>query len=741
MSRLFDDVQFEYLQRNEAILSNTPLAMVCWFKSDDVLNAGTIISIFDKDADINYCRLHIRPEVSGNTIIAQSQDSGGNNFAETSTGHSVGTWHHGCAIFASSIDRRVFIDDGSKGVQTTSRTPINLDRINIGYMNDANPFQPLSGKIAEAAIYDLSAYPGATDSDKADYFEANVLPSLAAGDLPSKHTTGLEAYWSFRTESLEDEADGFDLTASGTSVDSDHPPMIRYLVGSITASSGVTGSLSSENSLIGSIAATSGVTGSLDSQQGFIGSIIETSGITGTIVKFVTLSNGPVWLGIDSSHLDSYCGHGDNQPCANALDGTGTWYHWVDGAEADEHWLILDLGASFIVSEVRSRSMTSMDPTNVDIYISDDKEDWGEAVATGISDWQDTGTWQIADVDDKRGQYILIDIRDVEGSPASGQLQYGDSDPPFKILDVFGVLADQALSNVTGSLSSIDNLIGSITATSGVIDSLSSEDGLSSSIIETSGVIGSLAVGQIFEFKSSITETSDVTGSLSSEDRLIGSIIETSGIAGSLDFIGEIRELIGSIVETSSIIGSLDRQPRLYSSLIAFSNIIGSLSSEDRLAGSIMGTSSVVGFLSSVDLLIGNGICGVSSAGEASVIRTLFGSITGVLEVSGIITFVPIGFYESLANQITTYLQDIADLNSLSVRYDNDLRETPTDNLWYEASVDFGISEKSDLGIDSYRNPGNLNIRVKNSIGLGTSELYRAADIMVEAFKRKNLIY
>jgi len=511
------------------------------------------------------------------------------------------------------------------------------------------------------------------------------------------------------------------------------------LIGSTTATSEATGSLSSEDTLIGSITETSSITGSLSSEDGLSGSIIETSGITGTIVKFVTLSNGPVWLGIDSSHLDSYCGHGDNQPCANALDGTGPWYHWVEGGEADEHFVILDLGASFIVSEVRSRSMTSMDPTNVDIYVSDDKEDWGEAVATGISDWQDTGEWQAANVNDKRGRYVLIDIQDVEGSPASGQLQYGDSDPPFKILDVFGVLADQALSNITGSLDSQQGFVSSITATSDVTGSLSSLDKLIGSIAEISGVTGSLTILVEIELIGTSSGISDIIGSLSSEDELIGSITETSSVTGSLDFIGEILELVGSIVETSSVIGSFDRQSRLCSSLTAFSNIIGCLCCEDSLIGSIIETSGAIGFLSSIDQLIGSGICGISSAGEVSVIRTLIGSITGISDVFGAITFIPMGFYESLANQITTYLQNIADLNGLLVRYDNDSRETPAENLWCEASVDFGNSEKSDLGIESFRNTGNLNIRIKNSIGLGTGELYATADIMAEAFRRKNL--
>ena len=87
------------------------------------------------------------------------------------------------------------------------------------------------------------------------------------------------------------------------------------------------------------------------------------------------------WMTITSSHLDSDSGaaHPDYE-CADALDGTSFWSN-----TGGSHWFILDFGSSKDVQKVRSRSDTTGDPIDVDIYISDDKDSWGTAVAEEIT--------------------------------------------------------------------------------------------------------------------------------------------------------------------------------------------------------------------------------------------------------------------------------------------------------------------------------------------------------------------
>lgn len=91
--------------------------------------------------------------------------------------------------------------------------------------------------------------------------------------------------------------------------------------------------------------------------------------------------------------------------------------------------------------------------------------------------------------------------------------------------------------------------------------------------------------------------------------------------------------------------------------------------------------------------------------------------------------------FASLANSITTYLQTVADANNFTVRYDNDMRATPAKGLWLQCRIEFGNSEQKELGINSYRNPGNVIITIKNKIGIGIGALLINADIIATAFK------
>ena len=131
------------------------------------------------------------------------------------------------------------------------------------------------------------------------------------------------------------------------------------------------------------------------------------------------------WLGINSSHLHSFCwewGLGD------ALNGEDFWsvslYHW----ELLPHWFILDLGESIAIKKVRGRSRTNLDPVSVDVYVSDDLESWGMAVATGITTWQDTSSWVEIDTIDKIGRYIKVEVNAIEGDGGDHYLEWGLND-------------------------------------------------------------------------------------------------------------------------------------------------------------------------------------------------------------------------------------------------------------------------------------------------------------------------
>lgn len=223
MARLFDDAQSEYLQIEQAVLSGVPLAFVCRFNINDESISHALVGICDKAEPNEYFLLMVQSSGASSTVLVAARSTGASDWAVTTSGYTENTWHHAAGIFVSATDRRAFIDGGSKGTNATDITPTGLDRLFIGMTRDNTPAIPASGMIAEVAIYDLSAWPGATDSDKADNFE-KVLPSLVHY-TPAAYPLGRVAYWDLIRD-LNDKVGGYNLTASGTVVAA-HPNIIQ----------------------------------------------------------------------------------------------------------------------------------------------------------------------------------------------------------------------------------------------------------------------------------------------------------------------------------------------------------------------------------------------------------------------------------------------------------------------------------------------------------------------------------
>ena len=124
------------------------------------------------------------------------------------------------------------------------------------------------------------------------------------------------------------------------------------------------------------------------------------------------------WLEIDSSNILDYSGGAGLE---DALDGRGIWIN----ESAEEHWFRLDFGSSYNITAVRGRSNLAGDPINVDIYVSDNYEEWGDPVAEGISVFRDTTEWAEAATTPKEGQYMKVVVIATEtGEP--GNIEWGD---------------------------------------------------------------------------------------------------------------------------------------------------------------------------------------------------------------------------------------------------------------------------------------------------------------------------
>ncbi len=211
MARLFDDGSSEYLTNNAAVLTATPITMACWFNSNDSTIRQELISLSDTAGDTNFFSLVLMGADPGDLIRADIR-AGSGAAAETLSGYSTNTLHHGCAVFTTPTNRAVYIDGGNKGTDVTDLTPAGIDATTIGCLRRTGVGQFMSGSIAEPTIWNV----GLTDAE---------IAILAAGYSPLFVRPQNLLFYAPLIRGLNDKVGGLILTATGTTV-SAHPPII-----------------------------------------------------------------------------------------------------------------------------------------------------------------------------------------------------------------------------------------------------------------------------------------------------------------------------------------------------------------------------------------------------------------------------------------------------------------------------------------------------------------------------------
>ena len=217
MARLFDDANSQDLTRTDtAGFTGLPVTMACWFMSDDIAAAQALMGLYNTGSTSGLYALFAQGNVAGDPVRAwHIQDNGTSSFAATTTGYSANTWHHACAIFASTASRTAYIDGGSSATETTSRSAPTPDIFRIAsrkHSGAADAF--VSGRIAEAAVWFAA-------------LTADEVAELAKGVSPKRiRPESLVAYWDIvgKNSPEIDQVGGYDLTLSASApTAADHP--------------------------------------------------------------------------------------------------------------------------------------------------------------------------------------------------------------------------------------------------------------------------------------------------------------------------------------------------------------------------------------------------------------------------------------------------------------------------------------------------------------------------------------
>ena len=139
----------------------------------------------------------------------------GGGIAVSGSGYTINTWHHAGGVFATSTSRTAYIDGVAGSANTTSTTQAGLDNTTIGYLDIDSNFNFMSGRIAEAAIWNV-------------VLTSDEMAVLAKGYSPLfVRPESLVGYWPLRGRySPEiDVVGAADMTVTGA-VAADHPRIL-----------------------------------------------------------------------------------------------------------------------------------------------------------------------------------------------------------------------------------------------------------------------------------------------------------------------------------------------------------------------------------------------------------------------------------------------------------------------------------------------------------------------------------
>jgi hypothetical protein len=117
------------------------------------------------------------------------------------------------------------------------------------------------------------------------------------------------------------------------------------------------------------------------------------------------------------------CGQDGSHPVSDAIDGSTSsyWRH----STTENHWIELDTGATMSISRIRVyQSYTSSDrwgqSAGVEVYVSNDPNNWGSAVWIGTLN---AGGWQASGTFSAQGRYVRLYSRSTSSSQRLYEVQ------------------------------------------------------------------------------------------------------------------------------------------------------------------------------------------------------------------------------------------------------------------------------------------------------------------------------
>ena len=211
----------ESLSKASVLISSFPCTFACWCKPTSIALDGnqnyTLMSFDDAGGD-NQVLLWMEDNGASNSIIAAVVNSNVIVRAQSSQ-PTAGSWHHACAVFASTTSRSCYVNGANKATGTDSANfPSGLDTTYIGFSTRTSGAH-FDGDIAEAAMWDVAL----TDAEVRSLGLAGVVPTLV-------RPQSLVSYWPIYGNASP-EPDRWknrnDMTLNNSPAKANHPRIYR----------------------------------------------------------------------------------------------------------------------------------------------------------------------------------------------------------------------------------------------------------------------------------------------------------------------------------------------------------------------------------------------------------------------------------------------------------------------------------------------------------------------------------
>jgi hypothetical protein len=161
-----------------AIITSAPLTLIALVKTESVATYLQALAIRRTDANHGW-QLYIDGITAGDKVAFQANDAGGNTGVTSSIGVTNGAWCVISAVATSVDSRTVYLNGGSSGSSSTSRTPSGVNITLIGANHNGTALAGFfDGRIGACAYYNVAL--SASEIQAIGSYLLSITPTIVA---------------------------------------------------------------------------------------------------------------------------------------------------------------------------------------------------------------------------------------------------------------------------------------------------------------------------------------------------------------------------------------------------------------------------------------------------------------------------------------------------------------------------------------------------------------------------------